>query len=55
MRDISKRVRNAEKKLNLSQEHIAVDIVCYGDKLPPDRTEGNITIHYVKYDEKAKP
>ena len=53
MRDICRRIKNAEKKLNLSQEHITVDIVCYGVKLPPDRTQGNITCCYVMYDEKV--
>ena len=54
MRDISRRLNKAEKALNISEKHITITIVCFGETLPPDRTEGNITIHYVKYDEKAK-
>jgi len=54
MRDISRRVNNIEKKLNLNEKPGTVTIVLFGDQLPPDRTEGNVTIHYVMYDEMAK-
>ena len=54
MRDISRRLNKVEKKLNLSEKPIVVTIVCFGGELPPDRTQGNTTIHHVMYDEKAK-
>ena len=52
MRDICRRIKNIEKKLNLSEKPIAVTIVCFGGELPPDRTIGNLTTHFVMYDEK---
>jgi len=54
MRDMSRRVENVEKKLNLNEKHTTVTIVLFGGELPPDRTEGNFTTHYVMYDEKVK-
>jgi hypothetical protein len=54
MRDITRRVKNVEKRLNLSKKPIAVTIVYFGGELPPDRTEGNITYHHVMYDKKAR-
>ena len=48
MKDIHRRLKKAEKTMNINQEHTTVNIVWYGDKLPPDRTEGNITCHYVE-------
>ncbi len=54
MRDISRRINKAEKALNLSEEPKTVTIVQFGGELPPDRTQGNITIQYVMYDEKAE-
>ena len=51
MRDITRRLNKAEKALNLSEKPKTVTIVHYGDVLPPDRTEGNITTHFIKYDE----
>ncbi len=52
MLNISRRLGKAEKALNLSGEHITVKMVCYGGELPPDRTQGNITVQYVMYDKK---
>ena len=52
MRDISRRINKAEKALNLSEKPKMVTIVHFGSKLPPDRTEGNTTIHFVRYDDK---
>ena len=54
MRDIARRLNKAEKALNLSKEHKIVTIVHYGGELPPDCTNGNTTIHFVKYDWKPK-
>lgn len=54
MRDISRRIKNVEKRLNLNEKPITITIVQYGVKLAPDRTEGNITYHHVMYDEIAK-
>jgi hypothetical protein len=50
MRDISKRIENAEKKLNLSKKPITIKIVCFGGELPPDRVEGSMTCQFVMYD-----
>lgn len=54
MRDISRRIENVEKKLNLKEKPITIKIVLFGGELPPDRTAGNITHHFVKYDEMEK-
>ena len=54
MRDIGRRVKNVEKKLNLNEEHKIVNIIHYGGELPPDCTNGNTTIHFVMYDEICK-
>jgi hypothetical protein len=57
MRDISRRVKTAEKKLNLNREPLIINVIeFYGEgdvDLPPDRTDGNITVHHVKYDKKT--
>jgi len=54
MSDIRRRVKKAEKALNVTKEHTTVTIVRFGGTLPPDRTEGNITYHFVMCDRKAK-
>jgi len=54
MKDMSRRVKNVEKKLNLNEKHTTVTIVLFGGELPPDRTEGNFTTHYVMHDEIKK-
>ena len=54
MRDVSRRVKNIEKRLNLNEKPIRVTVVRFGGQLPPDRTEGNITYHYVMYDKVAE-
>ena len=53
MRDINRRVKNVEKKLNLNKKPITIRIIDFGGggELPPDRTEGNITYHHVMYEE----
>ena len=54
MRDISRRIRNVEKRLSLREKHETVTIVQFGGQLPPDRIEGNITYHYEIYNETVK-
>ncbi len=54
MRDFRRRLNNIEKKLNLKEEPKTITIVHYGGELPPDRTNGNTTIHFVMYDEICK-
>ena len=54
MRDFSRRLKSIEKKLNLNKEHKIINIIHYGDELPPDSTTGNMTIHFVMYDEICK-
>ncbi len=54
MRDIGRRLKNIEKKLNLNEEHKIVTIVHFGGELSPDCTNGNTTIHFVMYDEICK-
>ena len=51
MRDISRRIKNAEEKLNLSEKPVTIKIVMFGKgPPPPDRTVGNMTIHHVMYE-----
>ncbi len=55
MSDINRRLKKVEKKLNLDEERIVVEIVHFGGgECPPDRTDGNITVHYVGQDEQAR-
>ena len=51
MRDIRRRLKSIEERLNLKEEPKTITIVQFGGKLSPDRTEGNITYHFVMYDE----
>jgi len=50
MRDIGRRIKNAEKKLNLSEKPVTIKIILFGSELPPDRIEGNITYQFVMHD-----
>lgn len=51
MKSIESRIKRIEDKLDLNKEQQVINIVFFGDgDLPPDRTEGNITVHYVRYD-----
>ena len=54
MTNMKRRIKNVEDKLNLNEKPVTIMIVEYGGELPPDRTQGNMTIHYVMYDERAK-
>jgi hypothetical protein len=50
MRDISRRIKNVEKRLVLNEKPITITIVQFGGQLPPDWTVGNMTIHHVMYE-----
>jgi len=50
MREIDRRIKNVEKRLNLNEKPKTVTTVQFGGELPPDRTEGNITYHHVMYE-----
>ena len=50
MLNIKRRLRHVEKRLNLNENPITVNVVCFGDELPPDRATGNMTVHFVEYD-----
>ena len=55
MSDIRRRLKKVEEKLSLNEEHITVNIVSFsGVEPPPDRTDGNITVHCVMHEEKAR-
>ena len=54
MRNLTRRLNEAEKALNLNEKPKTVTIVLFGGELLPDRTEGNITYHFVLYDEIEK-
>ena len=54
MRDISRRIKNVEKRLGLKEKPETVTIVLFGGQLPPNRTEGNITYQFLMYDEMEK-
>ena len=52
MSDIRRRLKKAEEKLNLNQKHITFNLVYFGrGELPPDRTDGNITIRHVRHED----
>lgn len=51
MSNIRRRLKKAEQKLNINEKHITVNIVYFGEgELPPDHTDGNITVHHVAYE-----
>ena len=52
MTDIRRRLKTAEEKLNLNEKHTTVNIIHFGGgECPPDRTDGNITVHYVMHED----
>jgi hypothetical protein len=53
MRDISRRIKNVENRLNLSEKSITITIVLFGGELPPDRKEAGINVHFELYKEEA--
>jgi hypothetical protein len=54
MTNMKRRIKKIEDKLNLNEKPKTVTIVQFGGELPPDQTVGNMTIHHVLYDERAK-
>jgi len=56
MYDMNRRLKKAEKALNVGQEEQrVVEIVMFGDgELPPDRIDGNVTMRHVRYDDTRK-
>jgi hypothetical protein len=54
MKDVSRRVKNVEKRLNLNEKPKTGTIGRRGGKVPPDRTEGNINGRDGRDDEKGK-
>ena len=53
MTNINNRLKKAEQKLNINQKNLIVTIFEFGGELPPEQKQGNITIRYAQYDEKA--
>ena len=53
MRDITRRIKDAEKKLNVNEERRTLTIVMFGGELPPDKKVGKLTIRCVMYGEKT--
>jgi hypothetical protein len=52
MSDLSRRLKKLEGKLNVDKEQRIVEIVWFSDgPLPPDHTDGNITTHYVRFND----
>ena len=52
MSDLNRRLKKIEKSLNVDNEQRVVEIVMFCDGiLPPDHCEGNITTHYVRFDD----
>jgi len=55
MSDLNRRLRKLEGKLNVDKEPRVAEIVWFANApLPPDHTEGNITIRYVRFDDICK-
>jgi len=50
MTNIKRRIKKIEDKLNLSEKPKTVTIVQFSGELPPDRTEGNTTYHFVMFE-----
>ena len=54
MRNLTRRLNEVEKALNLNEKPKTVTMVLFGGELLPDRTEGNTTYHFVLYEEIEK-
>ena len=55
MYDMNRRLKKAEKMLNVDNEQQVVEIVQFCDgPLPPDQTQGNLTIRHVRYNDICK-
>lgn len=54
MTDLNRRLKKVEKALNVDKEQRVAEIVMFSDgPLLSDHTEGNITVHYVRFDDYA--
>jgi hypothetical protein len=52
MYDMNRRLKKIESKLNINKKQSVAEIVHFSDgPLPPDHTKGNITAHYVRFDD----
>jgi len=52
MYSMNRRLKKAEDRLSINKKHSVVNIVYFGGgECPPDRTDGNMTIHHVKYED----
>ena len=50
MSNLNRRLKRAEKKLNVEKEQQVVQIVQFSDgPLPPEQTCGNLIIRHVRY------
>ena len=50
MTNMKRRIKKIEDKLNLNEKPKTVTIVQFGGELPPDRTQGNTTYHFVMFE-----
>ncbi len=50
MYNLNRRLDKIEKALNLNEKPKTVMIVQFGGELPSDRIEGNITYHFVMFE-----
>ena len=51
MYSMNRRLKKVEEKLSINEKHVTVNIVHFGGELPPDHTDGNMTVHYVVYED----
>jgi hypothetical protein len=56
MSDINRRLKRIEKALNVGQEEEpqVLQMIIFGEKLPPDRKLGNTIIRFVRYEDIRK-
>ena len=54
MRDISRRIKNAEEKLNINEKEIVWVIPRYSGELPPPEKVAGMNIRFELYDDKVK-
>jgi len=52
MYSMNRRLKKAEDRLSINRKHWVVNIAYFGGgECPSDRTDGNITIRHVKYED----
>ncbi len=53
MYSMNRRLKKVEERLNVDKEERPPVTIVYfgGGECPPDRTDGNMTIHHVKYED----